>query len=150
MGATHFLTKTMPRVSAEMSLHVLAYNLKRLMRILASPERLKQCMPEGIAFLLRQLEVASDRRKQRTDSYAVGGQWLRGPRNPSAITTMLCTNAIQKEFPHGLDPLRTFSPCPYGSIRATGSTLANLPCAKLEQVCFHKVPCTRPAATNVV
>ena len=34
MGATHFLTKTMPRVSAEMSLHVLAYNLKRLMRIL--------------------------------------------------------------------------------------------------------------------
>ncbi len=34
MGATHFLTKTMPRVSAEMSLHVLAYNLKRLMSIL--------------------------------------------------------------------------------------------------------------------
>jgi hypothetical protein len=33
MGATHFLTKTIPRVSAEMSLHVLAYNLKRAMRI---------------------------------------------------------------------------------------------------------------------
>ena len=29
MGATHFLTKTLPRVSTEMSLHVLAYNLKR-------------------------------------------------------------------------------------------------------------------------
>jgi hypothetical protein len=27
MGATHFLTKTLPRVSTEMSLHVLAYNL---------------------------------------------------------------------------------------------------------------------------
>ncbi len=26
MGATHFLTKTLPRVSTEMSLHVLAYN----------------------------------------------------------------------------------------------------------------------------
>ena len=34
MGATHFLTKTMPRVSTEMSLHVLAYNLKRAMQIL--------------------------------------------------------------------------------------------------------------------
>lgn len=33
MGATHFLTKTLPRVSTEMSLHVLAYNLKRLMGI---------------------------------------------------------------------------------------------------------------------
>lgn len=33
MGSTHFLTKTLPRVSTEMSLHVLAYNLKRLMQI---------------------------------------------------------------------------------------------------------------------
>ena len=33
MGATHFLTKTLPRVSTEMSLHVLAYNLKRTMEI---------------------------------------------------------------------------------------------------------------------
>lgn len=33
MGATHFLTKTLPRVSTEMSLHVLAYNLKRAMQI---------------------------------------------------------------------------------------------------------------------
>ena len=34
MGATHFLTKTLPRVSTEMSLHVLAYNLKRAMKII--------------------------------------------------------------------------------------------------------------------
>jgi len=34
MGATHFLTKTIPRVSTEMSLHVLAYNMKRVMQIL--------------------------------------------------------------------------------------------------------------------
>jgi transposase len=34
MGATHFLTKTFPRVRTEMSLHVLAYNLKRMMSIL--------------------------------------------------------------------------------------------------------------------
>ena len=31
MGSTHFLTKTLDRVSTEMSLHVLAYNLKRMM-----------------------------------------------------------------------------------------------------------------------
>jgi transposase len=34
MGSTHFLTKTLARVSTEMSLHVLAYNLKRLVSIL--------------------------------------------------------------------------------------------------------------------
>lgn len=34
MGATHFLTKTLHRVSSEMSLHVLAYNLKRVMKLL--------------------------------------------------------------------------------------------------------------------
>jgi hypothetical protein len=33
MGATHFLTKTIPRVSTEMSLHVLAYNMKRAMQV---------------------------------------------------------------------------------------------------------------------
>jgi hypothetical protein len=34
MGATHFLSKTLRRVSTEMSLHVLAYNLKRVTKIL--------------------------------------------------------------------------------------------------------------------
>ena len=34
MGSTHFLTRTLDRVSAEMSLHVLVYNLKRVMKIL--------------------------------------------------------------------------------------------------------------------
>ncbi|CAO3309802.1 IS1182 family transposase [Pseudomonas alloputida] len=34
MGSTYFLTKTLPRVSTEMSFHVLAYNLKRMMSIL--------------------------------------------------------------------------------------------------------------------
>jgi hypothetical protein len=36
MGATHFLTKTLPKVRTEMSLHVLAYNLKRAMKILGT------------------------------------------------------------------------------------------------------------------
>ena len=34
MGATHFLMKTLPKVRTEASLHVLAYNLKRVIGIL--------------------------------------------------------------------------------------------------------------------
>jgi len=34
MGATHFLMKTVPRVATEMALHVLAYNLTRVMNII--------------------------------------------------------------------------------------------------------------------
>jgi hypothetical protein len=33
MGATHFLTKTLPKVAAEMALSVLAYNMTRVMNI---------------------------------------------------------------------------------------------------------------------
>ena len=36
MGSRHFLTRTLERVSTEMSLHVLAYNLKRLIRIMGT------------------------------------------------------------------------------------------------------------------
>ena len=34
MGATHFLMKTLPRVASEMALHVLAYNLTRVMNMI--------------------------------------------------------------------------------------------------------------------
>ncbi len=34
MGATHFQMRTLKRVGTEMALHVLAYNLKRVMNIL--------------------------------------------------------------------------------------------------------------------
>jgi len=36
MGATHFLMKTLPRVATEMALHILAYNMTRVMSIMAS------------------------------------------------------------------------------------------------------------------
>jgi transposase len=52
MGATHFLMKTLAHVRTEMSLHVLAYNLKRVINIIglkaliepkfSSSKRLKQ------------------------------------------------------------------------------------------------------------
>ncbi len=36
MGASHFLMKTKPRVSTEMALDVLAYNLTRVLNIVGS------------------------------------------------------------------------------------------------------------------
>jgi transposase len=37
MGATHFLMKRLPKVATEMALHVLAYNLTRVMNIIGVP-----------------------------------------------------------------------------------------------------------------
>jgi hypothetical protein len=34
MGSTHFLTRTLPRVSTEMSLHVLACNMRRMLNLM--------------------------------------------------------------------------------------------------------------------
>ena len=41
MGSTHFLMKTLAHVSTEISLHALAYNLKRLMSVLGIAETMK-------------------------------------------------------------------------------------------------------------
>ena len=42
MGSTHFLMKRLPNVQAEMSLHVLTYNLRRAINILGVPKILEQ------------------------------------------------------------------------------------------------------------
>ena len=36
MGATHSMLKTLPRVATEMALHVLAYNLTRVMNLMGT------------------------------------------------------------------------------------------------------------------
>ena len=41
MGATHFLTRKLAGVSAEMSLNVLAYNLKRVMNNIGANRLMK-------------------------------------------------------------------------------------------------------------
>lgn len=41
MGSTHFLTKTLEHVSTEMSLHVLAYNLKSVISVLGMAATMK-------------------------------------------------------------------------------------------------------------
>jgi hypothetical protein len=45
MGATHFLTKTLKRVRTEMALHVLAYNLRRLLTILGTAQVMAAIRP---------------------------------------------------------------------------------------------------------
>ncbi len=42
MGSTHFLMKRLPNVQAEMSLHVLAYNLRRAINFLGVPKIIEQ------------------------------------------------------------------------------------------------------------
>ena len=44
MGYMHFLTRTLPRVSTEMSLHVLAYNMKRVMNLMGTQALMRAIM----------------------------------------------------------------------------------------------------------
>ena len=41
MGSSHFLTRTLNNVSIEMSLHVLAYNIKRVIQIMGAGPLMK-------------------------------------------------------------------------------------------------------------
>ncbi|MDR9253230.1 hypothetical protein FEP28_05868 [Burkholderia multivorans] len=41
MGSAHFLTRTLKRVGTEMSLHVLAYNMKRVLSIVKTETLMK-------------------------------------------------------------------------------------------------------------
>ena len=47
MGSTHFLMKTLAHVGTEMSLHVLAYNFKRVMRILGMANMMRAVQQAG-------------------------------------------------------------------------------------------------------
>jgi transposase len=60
MGATHFLTRTLPRVSTEMSLHVLAYNLKRATRILGAQRLIGAMRAWTPLFIYRQRSRGAD------------------------------------------------------------------------------------------
>ena len=46
MGATHFKTRTLEKVRTEMSLHVLAYNLKRVIAILGAGPLMAAIAPD--------------------------------------------------------------------------------------------------------
>ena len=82
MGATHFLTRTLARVRTEMSLHVLAYNLKRVLKLL------------GVAALIRAIKAS------KALSHPIR-------RTSEPITTML--SACLKQVLCELDRLRLHS-----------------------------------------
>src|SRR5262249_35013163 len=48
MGASHFLTRTLDKVRTEMSLHVLAYNLKRMITILGVGPLWRRSRPDRL------------------------------------------------------------------------------------------------------
>ena len=54
MESDHFLTRTFEQVSTEMSLHVLAYNMKRVMNIMGI-EALMEAIRAFILFVLSAL-----------------------------------------------------------------------------------------------
>ena len=45
MGSTHFLMRRLPNVKAEMSLHVLAYNMKRAIKVLGTEKIIDALQP---------------------------------------------------------------------------------------------------------
>jgi len=45
MGSTHFLMRGLPHVGTEMSLHVLAFNLKRVISLLGMAKTIKAMRP---------------------------------------------------------------------------------------------------------
>jgi len=48
MGATQFLTKGLARVKIEMSMHVLAFNIKRLMLLLGVAGKMKAILAHAL------------------------------------------------------------------------------------------------------
>jgi transposase len=60
MGATHFLTKGLERVKTEMSLHVLAYNVKRLMSLLGVAGMIEAIRAYALLLALQRVFGASN------------------------------------------------------------------------------------------
>ena len=79
MGATHFLMKTLPKVATEMALHVLAYNLTRVMNIMGV-----QAAPGGdegiVAADMRPSAVAASAQKTAGSS---SGRCLQTEKPPN-------------------------------------------------------------------
>ena len=47
MGTSHFLTRRLEHVGTEMSLHVLAYNIKRVMQVLGAAKTMSSMRAAG-------------------------------------------------------------------------------------------------------
>ena len=125
MGATHFLMKTLKRVSTEMALHVLAYNLTRVMNIMGTGPLVaamrawvtaarNAILPPVTMPLQQQRATASGRSKlENCQSHQNGRTWPHHPRSQGL-------HASARAFSHDQDPEQT---CP----RADPSSATQLP-----------------------
>jgi hypothetical protein len=84
MGTTHFLTKTLPKVAAEMALLVLAYNLTRVMNIVGTKPLIAAIAPLRQARFLASHRLPGKRRfytaktPKRTRWFAKLAKWAKG------------------------------------------------------------------------
>ena len=123
--ATHFLMKTLKRVSTEMALHVLAYNLTRVMNIMGTGPLVaamrawvtaarNAVLPPVTMPLQQQRATASGRSKlENCQSHQNDRTWPHHPRSQGL-------HASARAFSHDQDPEQT---CP----RADPSSATQLP-----------------------
>ena len=106
MGWTHFFTRTFANVRTEMSLHVLAYNLKRVTGIL------------GIAKAMKAMQLAgglSPARTRRASSVNVQVLWIF--EHPADV-------ACAEQFSHSLQRKRPSHLAHWSTACATQATCA--------------------------
>ena len=109
MGATHFLMKTLPRVATEMALHVLAYNLTRVMNIMGVQTAhggdagiVAEGRPPSAVAEAAQTAGIPIRRASRRKTAKLG----KNDRTATAPGSQ-GVNASAKAFLHDQDPKRT-------------------------------------------
>jgi hypothetical protein len=95
MGATRFLTKTLPKVATEMALSVLAYNLMRVINIVGvkrliaamgalAPEWVVAC-PQSRSGCVARITVASRSKSEKYARNDRGGSRPTGQRRPTPL-----------------------------------------------------------------
>ena len=104
MGSTHFLMKRLPKVATEMALHVLAYNITRVMNIMGAADR-------GDESVTRQRSRGLHR-STRSLRLLQGGQTCDSDpvqaKSPLADRSTAISNRL-KTLSRNQDPKRTFA-----------------------------------------
>jgi hypothetical protein len=75
MGSTHFLTKRIQNVSTEMSLHVLAYNLRRMISIVGPNKLIAAMARKAYSLSLRKCSVYSQNLQPSNQFYFLTKKW---------------------------------------------------------------------------
>lgn len=104
MGATHFLTMTLPKVATEMALNVLAYNMKRVMNIIGV-DKLLEAMRAAMA--KSRSNFARAQRLQGAFGRSLGAIWGRIAQldlKNRLVGAVLANWREAREFSHSLGP----------------------------------------------